>query len=156
MTLFEAGITNFTIKELVHPYPLEKYGQSKCLQFLDLRIVKAWQWIRSQRGKPIYINVYDRYPNDDYPTFVDRGLRWAGISETGQQTSQHFFGRALDGDEIGTPAHELYEWVLKEETQKELLKIGVTTIEDVKKTPGWIHLDCRNWGYKHKNLIIVE
>ena len=62
------------------------------------------------------------------------------------------FGRAGDGDEVGTSAEELYQWIL--ERQDKMLEFGVTTIENVEFTKTWIHLDSRNYGFNIKELQI--
>lgn len=156
MSLKAQGITNFSIKELVHPHVYDSWGEERIIHFLDLRVFRGWQWIRSQRGNPIFMNTWGINVPDGYPEFVDRGLRWPGKSNAGSITSQHYFGRAGDGDEPGTPAKELYEWILKPDHQKALLDIGVTTIEDIDFTETWIHLDCRNWGHQINELQIVQ
>lgn len=153
MSLRKLGITHFSIKELVHPYVYNKYGAARCIQFLDLRVVRAWDWIRETRGNSIYINTWGIDTPDWYPDFDDRGLRWPGESDTGSLSSQHYFGRALDGDEKGIKSKELYEWLLNK--QEKLLEFGVTTIENINFTRTWIHLDCRNWGREVNELQIV-
>jgi hypothetical protein len=124
------------------------YGHERIIHWLDMRVVRAWDWIREERGRPIYINTWGINKPDWYPQMVDRGLRWIGESNTGSQTSQHYFGRAIDGDEVGTPNQELYDWILSR--QDNIMEFGVTTIENIEYTRTWIHLDCRNWG--HPNL----
>lgn len=153
--LEQNGIANFSMQELVHPYVADNYGEYRILHFLDLRVFKGWQWIRSARGNPIYLNTW-ALDIPGYPKYDDRGLRWHGKSDTGKQTSQHYFGRAGDGDEKGTTARELYNWIMKPAHQEKLLDIGVTTIEDIEYTKTWVHLDCRNWGFEQTELQVVS
>lgn len=152
MGLEKSGIKYFGIKELVHPHVYNAYGEERAIHFLDLRVFRAWDWIREQRGNPIYMNTWG-INRGSYPEFDDRGLRWRGKSDTGSLTSQHYFGRAGDGDELGTPASELYQWVL--DHQEKIMEFGVTTLESIEFTKTWVHLDCRSLGYIPSQLKIV-
>lgn len=151
MTLKEAGIQHFTIKELVPPYITNQYPEWRILEWFDIRIIKAWDWIRETRGNPIYMNTWGVDTPDWYPEFTGRGLRIAMGDDF--NTSQHYFGRALDGDEPGVNNDELYEFCL--DNASKLVTIGVTTIEHIDHTPTWIHLDSRYVGENPAKLKIV-
>lgn len=150
------GIENFSLHELVHPSVIRAgHSEARIIQFLDMRVFRAWQWIRTERGNPIYMNTWGLSNRPEwYPIMKGRGLRVP--SKSGYVTSQHYFGRAADGDELGTPAPELYDWIMKPDVQEALLGFGVTTIEDISYTDTWIHLDARNWGFQSDKLQIVN
>lgn len=150
--LKDIGIQYFGLNEFI---PQQIYGlhtEARLLHFIDLRVIRAWDWIRSQRGKPIYVNTWGVNRPQGYPIFNGRGLRVGD----GFTTSQHFYGRAGDGDEPGTPASELWDWIMQRENQEKLLQIGVTTIEHKDDTPRHVHIDCRNWGTNHTAIVIVR
>ena len=135
------GITNFTLEEMVPPEVFNNYSPQRVIQFLDMRVWRAVQWIRSERGNAIYVNTWGINRPDWYPEFTGRGLRIP--AGPGLVTSQHFYGRAADIDEVGIDNKELYQFCL--DNQGKLLEFGITTIEHLDDTPTWIHLDCRNW-----------
>lgn len=152
MTLKDHGIINFSITELAPPQICSSYSESRILHWFDMRIVKAWQWIRSQRGHTIYMNTWGINAPEWYPEMTGRGLRIP--SKKGHNTSQHYYGRALDGDEPGVDNKELYQFCL--DNGAKLLSMGVTTIEHIDYTPTWVHLDCRTPQPNQSDLYVVS
>ena len=64
----------------------------------------------------------------------------------GSKLSQHRFGRAIDIH--GVDHKKLYDYIIKNRT---LLFKHVTAIEELKDTPGWLHIDVRFGEFKIVN-----
>lgn len=129
--------TYFNLRELVDPNIFAARGND-CWQLLDPNILRAADWLRGIFG-PITVN--NSYLGGSYS---ESGLRrWD--TTTGAKFSQHKFGRALDL-KFRAPVTPLqvYNHILA--NQAEARKHGITTVEDISKTPTWLHIDCRNWA----------
>ena len=67
MILEKYGIRHFVIAEIVPPQILNDYVPHRAIQFIDMRILRAWDWIRHERGNTIYMNTYGINTPDWYP-----------------------------------------------------------------------------------------
>jgi len=69
-------------------------------------------------------------------------------------TSQHTFGRAIDIKSPGISSLTIYNKLIQNTTI--LSNLGVTTLEDINFTPGWVHIDCRDWKIEKEEFYIVK
>jgi hypothetical protein len=89
-----------------------------------------------------YRRLLRRYP--DVYVNVDRGKRlFEGCGfrtgPVGAEFSQHRYGRALD-----LHVREVLLWDVYQEIKNNRGSWPeISTIEDIRDTPGWIHVDCR-------------
>jgi hypothetical protein len=133
---------HFTIQEFVPP---EIYNQFKenSIWFIDPKIIKIAEFVRSFFNKPVTIN--DWHTGGQYK---ESGYRLPNTS-TGAKLSQHKRGCAIDIKLPDVDYNEVRKIVLANE--KQFIEAGVTTMED--KTLSWLHLDCRNTELNH--ILVV-
>lgn len=130
-------IGSFDIRELVPPSIHAKYGD-KSIWFLDTDAIKFLHFSRKRYGKPHFVNTWHTGGQ-----FENRGFRLPG-STTGALLSQHKFGRAFDWNVAGMTPDEIRADILA--NQEEWMANGLTTIEDGKYAPTWVHGDSRWTG----------
>jgi hypothetical protein len=134
--------TNFWLQEFIYPTLFEDEGE-KCIRYLDERIVKAAQIIRTKVGVSVKINDWHSGGN-----FKLSGLRPFDTT-LGASRSQHKFGRAADLKIQGMNGDEMRDVVRRYWSD---LKGLITTIED--DTDTWLHIDCR-WQLNQEVLNTV-
>ena len=121
---------------------LHQYLESKGLLpqwFVDEQLVMFCEWLKKKCGNAkVVINDWKWKGQYSYS-----GLR--GPKDIGAELSQHKFMNALDIKVEGYTPTQLREIVLKdfEYIRK---NFGITTIEKVKDTPTWFHVDKRWTG----------
>jgi len=163
---------NFNLKEFVSPLTWRRFGL-KSIWFIDPKIIVIAQLLRDITGASVTINDWHlegRYKYSGYrPPFIVRikkifANRFEPIKtlsaflkivkryKIGAAESQHKMGRAIDVKVEGLRSVEVYNIVMAHSA--EFIKAGLTAIEDVEKTPTWVHLDCRNTASKNELLII--
>lgn len=136
---------SFELTEFICPEVYAKFGSSS-IWFLDHRIVDVVQYIRDQLNKKVVIN--DWHTGGEHK---ESGLR-SFDTPTGGKMSQHKFGRAADIKVEGMYPFQVLQFIKDHWAQ--LHALGLTTIEDITKTPTWNHLDTRWTG--RNDLFIVE
>jgi hypothetical protein len=135
---------NFFLDELIDPVTYSARG-ARSIELMDMRIILGLQFLRNVIGKPITVNTWHKGGNLRLRGFRPEGTR------TGAKWSQHKFGRALDFNVAGMTTQEVHAVIMQH--QKTLIERGwITTIEDARDTPTWIHIDCRITG---ENVIRV-
>jgi len=130
------GLEFFHIEEFVSKSVFKQFGE-KSLWFIDPKVIQIARFVRNRMGKPVNINTWKWRENGG---FQYRGLREQGVA-IGAAFSQHRFGRGLDLDVVGMGVSEIMEDIQKQ--PKLYMEAGVTTVEDPKFTPTWVHFDCR-------------
>ena len=70
----------------------------------------------------------------------------------GGTLSQHRFGRAIDIRIAGLTPQEVYTAILA--AKEKFMAAGLTTLEDIRDTPTWNHLDIRYTG--KSDILIVR
>lgn len=136
---------NFYVQEFVHPVYMSTFKRSAGWYVSQWQIETA-EFVRSFFGhKSMTINDY----------------LWGGIlknrgtrppnSQVGSYYSQHKMAMAIDFNIEGYAAEDLYNAII--DNQKQFIKRGITTIESLKYTPTWIHLDGRITGNKKMNVV---
>lgn len=147
---------NFIIQEFVPKQTFEHFGESS-VWLIDPKLINLMQQIRDYFGKSITINNWHSGGNFNYRGFRDDSFyyQWdnnlsAYKSKSKGKFSQHRMGRAVDFNIDGITPDEVRAEFMKNESQ--WLEMGLTTIEDGKFAPTWVHLDIRFTG---KNSIFV-
>ena len=125
----------FILEEFVDPDTFQKFGK-KSLWFIDPKIINIIQYIRMAIDKPITVNNWHTGG-----TYQQSGFR-PPQSMIGAKMGQHRFGRAAD-IKCDIPLADLFDFMTK--NFKILSSLGLTTIENIEKTPTWLHLDIRQW-----------
>ncbi|MFO0387607.1 MAG: hypothetical protein ACK505_12570 [Flavobacteriales bacterium] len=129
---------NFYLDELIDPVTYAARGE-RSLQLMDMRIILALQYLREIIGKPITVNTWARRGNLSLRGYRPEGTR------TGAKWSQHKFGRALDFNVDGMTTREVHAVIMQHE--RYFIERGwITTIEDARDSPTWVHIDCRYTG----------
>lgn len=125
---------NFYLDEFIQPTIYKRF-KGKSIWFLDIRLIRIAQLLRDITDKPVTINNW--YTGGRYK---DSGLRMlsGGI---GAKYSQHRYGRAIDVKVEGLTIPQLLDVIV--DNEEAFRNVGLTTIEDIKYTPTWMHLDVR-------------
>lgn len=123
---------HFSVYELVPPEVYQARGE-KAWELLDPAALVTLDALRTHFG-PVTVNDW-RWGG----SYKESGFRTAQ-SETGAVYSQHRYGRAFDCKFAETTPQAVYEYVLAHPEQFPHL----TTLEDIRYTPTWLHIDVRN------------
>jgi len=102
-------------------------------RLIDQRLINIMEKIRTDLGKPIFINNWKWGGNSMY-----RGFRPTSTT-VGAQYSQHKFGRAVDFQVKHKSVLQVHRHILN--NQRAFMDMGVTRLEDRRDAPTWIHLD---------------
>ena len=136
---------NFYLDEFIDPTTYKTYGANS-IWFIDQRIITIAQLLRDISGRPVTINNYIHGG-----TYKESGYR-RPATNTGAYQSQHKFGRAIDPKVKGLVVPEVHNLI--HAYWDRFKEAGLTTMEDLKLTPSWTHLDCRQT--KSDELLIVK
>lgn len=144
---------NFYITEFVSHKVFKQFGE-KSHWFVDRRTVELAQFTRDFFGKSMTINNWwdaDDSEQDALPS----ERQYSGFREPsctiGGTMSQHRWGRAIDIRISGMTPREVYTAILS--AKEKFMAAGLTTLEDIRDTPTWNHLDIRYTG-KREILIV--
>ena len=107
------------------------------LRWLSLYVIALINQPPSIIGGIILVQVkkLQKQVNASIPGFVNRHAL------LGAKLSQHRYGRAIDIQVAGMDPQEVYDYILKHADV--FRAVGLTTMEDVRDTPTWNHLDVR-------------
>lgn len=133
---------NFDLVEYMPKAVFEQFG-NRCTWFLDTKLINVVQLLRDQYG-PITINDWHQGGNYEYSGFRPQ---WSSV---GAAYSQHRFGRAADLKFANHTVKEVYEDII--DNKRIWLERGLTTLENVRHTPTWLHIDVR----PSKEFLIVN
>lgn len=140
---------NFHLKEFVPTEIYKRFGSSS-IWFIDKRVINICQFIRERFKRGVTVcnassgGQYN-YSGFDLPT---------GGYRKGSSLSQHKFGRAADCKLLGEEnkgADMLREDVINNFSLYK--KLGLTTIEDAKFSPTWLHFDIRETGMDELKIV---
>ena len=137
---------NFYLHEFVTK-DLHKKWKGRAVIFLDDRIIYLAQWIRARFGKPMVVNTW----KTEKDGWNYRGWRPANCS-VGARNSQHKSGRGLDLHIEGVHIEEIYDDIW--ENEGTYYSYGLRCVEDISKTPTWLHIDCRTTFTDYKVLKV--
>jgi len=132
----------FDLEELVCPHVFNKYG-AMAWQFLDPRLLKTLDIIRTRIGKPMFINSWK-----EGGKFDERGFRCIqcdivkkAIAEDKLYVSAHMLGQAVDFDVLGLISEEVRQWIVKNQG---ILPYAIR----LESAVSWVHLDVRESNEK--------
>jgi hypothetical protein len=145
---------DFFLTEFVSKRIWDAFGE-KSIWFIDPKIITLAQFVRDTFNKPITINNWwDNIDGKNQIAQADE-RQYSGFREPkctiGGELSQHRHGRAIDIKVSGLSPQEIYDYILK--NSDVFRAVGLTTLEDIRDTPTWNHLDVRNTG-KGEILIV--
>lgn len=131
----------FRREEFVHPKHVSAVGLEKCIWFISLFQVNYAALLRETLQAPVILNTWHSKPSGP-GCYVGRGTRPRSFKpKGGAELSMHYMALALDASSPGFTPHQIYFAIL---TNREKFRaVGLTTIEDPKSTPGWLHGDGR-------------
>jgi hypothetical protein len=162
--------SNFYLDEFVDPYTYfneEDHG----LSMVDNRLFDIAQLLRYHYNGPISINNwwwFYQLKKEDWTidaiiktiekktTFNGRKIyKWSGIRthrcSIGSRLSAHKKGKAIDpkGNEI-----EFFKIV--KNNPEPFYNLGLRRLEDIRITPGWLHMDTAERNTKPKSIRVVD
>ena len=162
--------SNFYLDEFVDPYTYFN-EKDNGLSLIDNRLFDKAQLLRYLYGKPISINNwwwFYQLKKDDWTidtiieniekktSFNGRKIqKWSGLrtsrSSVGGKLSAHRKGKAIDpkGNEI-----EFFKIVKK--NAEAFYNLGLRRLEDIRITPGWLHMDTSERNTKAKSIRVVD
>ena len=145
---------NFYLTEFVSKNIYDQFGE-KSIWFIDPRIISLAQFTRDFFGKSITINNWWDEGDAVQKAMPDE-RQYSGFREPactiGGNLSQHRYGRATDIKVSGLTPQEVYTAIIA--ANDKFMAAGLTTMEDIRDTRTWNHLDIRNTG--SDKLLIVR
>lgn len=144
------GSKHFDIVEFVDRRTWQALGfKAACL--IDPKIVRVCDLLREKTGKAVWVNNWflkgGKFDSSGYRAIWD---------PEGGSLSQHRCGRAADVKVSGMTPAEVLKVIM--DNAAEFEAAGLTTIENIKFTRSWVHLDCRprvdGWHPKTGFLIV--
>lgn len=124
-------LRHFNLRELVTPEIWATRGE-RCADLLDPRALRVLDDLRDKFG-PVTVNNWH-----SGGTYKESGLR-DPFTSTGAMWSQHKFGRAFDCKFKGATPREVFDHLTAHAADWP----EITVLEDVDKTPTWLHFDVR-------------
>ena len=148
---------HFDVRELVSKKLFMKWG-ARSRWFVPQTYIDALEFLRKllndHYGRKVYMVVNNWHAGGRFQYRGFRDKTWSNVSKSDSLHKQclggDFNAYFSGGDMI--PIVEVYE--LLKSKEKELLEHGITTLENVEFTKGWIHFDMRNTGMDE--LLIVN
>ena len=135
---------NFHLEEFVSKSMYKKWGKNS-IWWVDMRIVELAQFYRDYFGHSMFINTWKGGGALSY-----RGYREPTYKK-GATMSQHRSGRAFDCHISTLTADEIRKAILDNENK--FMAAGLTTIEDAKYSPTWVHSDIRHTGMSKIKIV---
>jgi len=109
--------------------------------FIDIDLVGFCEWLREKCGTSVIINNWKWQGQYNFS-----GLR--GPKDMGAELSQHKFMNAIDVKVKGFTPAQLRD-IIFDNFDYLNEQFGITTIEKIKDTPTWLHVDRRWTGLNH-------
>lgn len=141
------GSKYFDVREFVDARTWGVLGV-KAAWLVDPKIVAICDLIREKTGVPVTVNNWHMGGNYD-----SSGYR-AIWDNTGGKLSQHRCGRAADVKVKGLAPLQVFQII--QANKAEFEAAGLTTMEDLRYTPTWTHLDCRARLEDKTGILIVK
>ncbi len=135
----------FDLEEFVPPQTIKLFG-ANAIWFVDPKIITLATAYREFFKLPVVINNWHKGGKFSY-----RGYRPPRVN-VGAEYSQHKLGNAFDCN-IGSMTEKQMFNAIKENFSF-FKEFGLTTVEDYRFTPGWLHSDIRTTN--SDELLIVK
>lgn len=132
------GSKYFDCRELVDPVAWNLLN-TRVAWMIDPAIIRVLDLVRELAGSAVKINNW-HYAKKGEQVYTASGYR-AQWENTGGRMSQHRCGRAADLKVAGFSPSLLL--TLIQNNKAAFVAAGLTTFENVKYTPTWLHLDVR-------------
>ncbi len=138
---FKDGNFKFKREEFLHPDIIKAVGYEKSLWYISLFQVNFSALLRETLNAPVILNTWSsKLPGPGY--HVGRGTRPPSYRpKGGGSMSMHYLSMALDSSSPAYTPQQMFMAVLANEAK--FKAIGLTTIEGLESTPGWLHGDGR-------------
>ena len=124
----------------------------KAAELIDTKIVAICDLIREKTGLPVTVNNW-HFAKPGATVYKASGYR-AIWEKVGGQLSQHRCGRAADVKVKGLIPLRVFQII--QANKAEFEAAGLTTMEDLRFTPSWTHLDCRPRLEGNTGILIVK
>lgn len=129
--------SNFDWREFVHPSLWNSLGFPRVRWFVSPFMVNYAELLREVLDAPVIINNWHTGGK-----YVGRGYRPPNYRPTGGALfSQHYLGKALDVSSTEKTPEQIVQAI--HDHKGRFLAVGLTTLEHLADTPGWVHGDCR-------------
>lgn len=125
---------HFYIYEFVPKLIFNQYG-SNSKWFIRPDVINLAEFYRRWFEAPVRVNNWFWGG-----IFQNRGFRTPNTT-VGSLYSQHKLGAAFDCDVRGLSANDVRREIM--DNEKEFMNAGLTTLEDEKYAPTWVHSDIR-------------
>ena len=135
---------NFILQEFIDRDTYETFGV-KCIWFIDPKVIEIAQLLRDKSKRAVTVNNW--HSGGQYNL---SGFR-PPSTKIGAKLSQHRFGRGIDVKVEGMTPAQVHELIYKHED--EFKDTGLTTLEDLRLTKTWTHIDCRQTN--KDNIFII-
>lgn len=144
----------FDVREFVDETTWKIMGEAAAW-LIDPTIVRVCDLLREKSGAPVTVNNW-HFASKGQSIYKASGYRavWENI---GGKLSQHRCGRAADVKVRGLTPFMVSTLINMRES--DFKEAGLTTMESLKYTPSWTHLDCRpviHGRYPEKGFLIVN
>ncbi len=173
---------NFYLDEFIDPWTYYLYG-SKSLRYIAPQTIAFTQRVREILEVPCTINNWSNHGKLSAKEFLlqprwkqNRSFKESGLrvfdkalynkklkargmkgdalikKVVGGTTSQHKFGRASDIKQNAFTSKDVHDII--EDYRRELMELGLTTLEHHEATRSWVHMDGRTTNLNDKLLIV--
>ncbi len=138
---FKDQAFKFKREEFVHPQHVGAVGLENCTWFISLFQVNYAALLRETLQAPVILNTWHVTASGP-GCYVGRGTRPRGYKpKGGGELSMHYLAMALDVVSPAFTPSQIFNAILRNEAK--FKAIGLTTVEDLNSTPGWLHGDGR-------------
>ncbi len=157
--------SNFYLDEFVDPHTYFN-NVDHGLSLMDVRLFDIAQLLRYHYMKPIYINNWWSYYLDHKDTWDIEHIikriesnkninKWSGLRTArcaiGAPQSAHREAKAID-----PKGNEIAFFKIVKNNAEVFYSLGVRRLEDVRITPGWLHIDTLERYTKPKSIRVVD
>lgn len=132
------GSKYFDVREFVDERTWGIRG-AKAAELIDPKTVRICDLIREKTGLPVTVNNW-HFAKPGETVYKASGFR-AIWEKVGGQLSQHRCGRAGDVKVKGLTPLQVFHII--QANRADFEAVGLTTMEDLKFTTTWLHVDCR-------------
>ncbi len=140
---------DFVLAEFVSRSTFQQWG-TNATWFLVRDHVEAVQWLRTRLGARLVCNNW----HTRNPVHFWRGLRTPDAPSFKPWSQHSYKMNATDLDSPDMTVKEIYDWILANQDEV-IAKTSIRAVENIVKTPGWLHIDSR-YIPNAKGILVVE